>query len=78
MNDLLEHPAVQGAVAPFVVALEIGLFPGKRWPAVAVGAAFALTVALVVGWNFEALNSSRKLAITGVAAAAVASNGDRR
>ena len=69
MNELLNHPAVQAGVAPFLAALVwAGLLCRTRLLALAIGAAFVTAVALVLGWSFESLTASRKMVLVGLAA----------
>jgi hypothetical protein len=68
MEELLANPAVQAAVAPFVVALVISaaLFR-SRLLGLAVVAAFATAIALTIGYSFETLTAVRKLILIGLA-----------
>ena len=69
MYDILNNPAVQGGVAPFVVGLAIVLILGRaRLGGLAVVAAFATAVFLVVGFNFTPLTATRKIILLGLAA----------
>jgi hypothetical protein len=53
---------------PFVVALALAAFLARtRWLAIAQAAGFAVSVTLAVGWSFESLTSTRKLALVAVA-----------
>lgn len=72
MNDLLNNPAIQAGVAPFLVALVVAvLLCRTRLLGLAVGAAFIVVVALVLGFSFESLTASRKLVLVGIATIAV-------
>lgn len=76
--DWLAHPAVQGGVAPLVVALAVagGLGVPARlgrtpllWLAVVV--AYCVTTALATGFSLTPLTASRKIVLIGVAAALI-------
>jgi hypothetical protein len=71
MDELLANPAVQAAVAPFAVALavSVALFRGKLL-GLAVVAAFAMAIALTIGFSFESLTAIRKLVLVGLACGA--------
>lgn len=64
MTELLAHPAIQGAIAPFIVALAIALLC-RRMGAIAFGLAiiggFLTTVMLTTGLTFQPLSSTRKI-----------------
>lgn len=64
MNDLLANPAVQAAVAPFIVALVIGLLL-RRLGVIAAGlaiiAGLITTVMLTTGLAFQPMTSTRKI-----------------
>jgi hypothetical protein len=69
MNDILNHPAVQGGAAPFVVALIVALVLGHvRLAGLAVVAAFATAVFFVAGFSFSPLTATRKVILLGFAA----------
>ncbi len=62
MNDFLQHPAVQGGVAPFVVALVVAAVLGRtRYAWLAIVAGYATMVALATGFSFTPLSASRKI-----------------
>lgn len=64
MEGLLSHPAVQGGLVPFVVALiVVVLF--QRLSGLAIIAGFAVTVYLVSGFSFEPLTAARKIVLLG-------------
>jgi len=72
MHDLLINPAFQAGVAPFAVALPVGLMlrrAGWFWAGLALSAAFAVTVALTVGFQFQPWTSTRKIIALGFGAA---------
>ena len=69
MNDLLNHPAVQGGVAPFVAALIVALVLGRfRLGGLAVIVGFCTTVDLVSGFVFEPLSATRKIVLLALVA----------
>jgi hypothetical protein len=62
VSALLEHPAVQGGVAPFVVALIVAALLGRtRYAWLAIVAGYATQVALSTGISFTPLSASRKI-----------------
>ena len=62
MTAILEHPAVQGGVAPFVVALIVAAVLGRtRYGWLAIVAGYATMVALSTGFSFSPLSASRKI-----------------
>ena len=65
MDELLANPAVQGGIAPFIVALIIaGLFLRINLLAgLAIVAGFVTTVALTTGISFDPLTSTRKITL---------------
>jgi hypothetical protein len=68
MQELLEHPAVQGGLAPFVIALITALLlRPARLSGLAIVAGFAITVYLVSGFAIEPLTTTRKLVWLGLA-----------
>lgn len=68
LESWLDHPAVQAAGLPFIVALIVTLpLARTRWLALAQIAGFVACATLVAGWSLESLTSTRKLAIIGVA-----------
>lgn len=69
MEDLLNHPAVQGGVAPFVAALVVAaLLHRLRLGGLALVAAFFTTVYFVAGFTFTPLTATRKIFLLGLAA----------
>jgi len=69
LNDLLNHPAVQGGVAPFLAALIVALVLGRaRLGGLALVVAFCTTVYLVSGFVFEPLSATRKIVVLALAA----------
>ena len=72
MQQLLEHPAVQGGVLPLIVALIFGaVFARTRYAWLALAVAFATMIALTVGFSFSPLTASRKVTLVLLAAALV-------
>jgi hypothetical protein len=64
MSALLEHPAVQAAFAPFVVALVVAIALSRtRLAWTAVLAAYVTTTLLGAGFSFEPLTAGRKVAL---------------
>ena len=69
MEDLFNHPAVQGGIAPFVVALIVVLILHRvRLGGLALVAALATTVYFVAGFTFTPLTATRKIFLLGLAA----------
>ncbi len=67
MRELLNHPAVQGGVAPFVIALIAAeLFQRMRLSGLAIIAGFTLTVYMIGGLAFDPLTASRKIVLAGL------------
>ena len=68
MNELLNNPAVQAGVAPFVVALIVAvLLHRSRLLGLAIGAGFFTVVFLALGFSFDSLTSVRKMILAGLA-----------
>jgi len=64
VNDLLDNPAIQAGVAPFLVALAVAWpLSRTRFLGLASGAAFATAVALTIGFSFTASTSIQKLVL---------------
>jgi hypothetical protein len=64
MNELLNNPAVQGGVAPFVVALTAAaLLYRSRLLGLAISAGLVVLIALAIGFSFESLTATRKLVL---------------
>lgn len=69
MNELLNNPAVQAGVAPFLTALIVAaLLRRSRLLGLAIGAGFFTVVWLAVGFSFESLTSVRKMILVGAVA----------
>jgi hypothetical protein len=67
LHALLNQPAVQGGIAPFVAALIAAeLFRRLRLSGLAVTAGFITTVYLVSGFSFEPLTAVRKIILLGL------------
>ena len=72
MENFLGHPAVQGGIAPFVVALIVVLILHRfRLGGLALVAAFFTTVYFVAGFTFTPLTATRKIFLLGLAAPVV-------
>lgn len=64
MTELLAHPAVQGGVAPFVVALVVAAVLGRtRYAWIAIVAGYATMIALTTGFSFSPLSAGRKIVL---------------
>ena len=69
MNELLNNPAVQAGVAPFVVALTVAVILRRsRLLGLAIGAGFFTVVFLALGFSFDSLTSVRKMILAGTGA----------
>ncbi len=69
MNDLLDHPAVQGGVAPLVVALLVAAALARtRFAWLAIVAGYGACMALSTGFQFSPLTASRKIVLLGLLA----------
>jgi hypothetical protein len=72
MEDLLNHPAVQGGVAPFIAGLVVAaVLAPLRAGGLAAGAGFLTAVWLVSGFQFSPLTATRKLIVLGMLAPAI-------
>lgn len=72
MNELLNNPAVQAGVAPFLAALVVAASLRRgRLLGLAVISAFFVLVALTIGFSFEALTAQRKLVALAIVVAAL-------
>ena len=72
MNELLNNPAVQAGVAPFVVALTVAVILRRsRLLGLAIGAGFFTVVFLALGFSFDSLTSVRKMILAGTGATAL-------
>jgi hypothetical protein len=73
MQELLNHPAVQGGLAPFVVALIVAeLLQRMRLSGLAIIAGFAVTVYLASDFSIEPLTAARKIVLLGLLSAGLA------
>lgn len=64
LNELLDHPAVQGGGAPLVVAFIVALALSRTrlaWLGIAAG--YATMIALAVGFSFSPLTAARKVVL---------------
>lgn len=69
MTELLDNPAVQAGVVPFVVALVLAaVLQRTRFSGLAIGAGFAAVIALAIGFSFEPLTAVRKMVLCGAGA----------
>lgn len=72
-EELLAHPAVQAAAAPFAAALVVAIaLRRSRFVGLAIAAAFVTVVALTIGFSLEPLTGSRKMVLAALAATLVA------
>jgi hypothetical protein len=72
MGGLFDHPAVQGGVAPFIVALVVAILLQRfNLAGFAIAAAFATVAYFLNGMALEPLTVTRKIILLGFAAAAV-------
>ncbi len=69
MSDLVNHPAIQAAAAPFVAALVAALLlrPVKL-AGLAIVAGFAAAIFLIAGFDFVPLSTTRKIILVGLLA----------
>ena len=73
LQELLNHPAVQAGLAPFLVALITAeLFQRVRLSGLAIIAGFAITVYLASNFTLEPLTAVRKIVLLGLASALLA------
>jgi hypothetical protein len=69
MESLFDQPAIQGGVAPFVVALAVAAaFARTRFAWLAIVAGYATMVALSTGFSFSPLTVARKTLLLGLLA----------
>ena len=72
MGELLQHPAVQAGVAPFLAALVVvAVLQFVRLGGMAAVAAFCAAVFLISGFDFSPLTATRKIVLLGLAAPVV-------
>jgi hypothetical protein len=72
VGGFFDHPAVQGGVAPFVVALAfVGLLRRFNLAGLAIAAALATTAYFLNGLTIQPLTIARKIILLGLAAAAL-------
>jgi hypothetical protein len=73
LQALLNHPAVQAGLAPFLVALITAeLFQRMKLSGLAIIAGFAITVYLASDFTIEPLTASRKIVLLGLLSALLA------
>jgi hypothetical protein len=73
LQELLNHPAVQAGIAPFVVALiTVELFRRIRLSGLAIIAGFAATIYLASDFSVEPLTAARKIVLLGLISALLA------
>jgi hypothetical protein len=78
VQDFLAHPAVQGGIAPLLVALAFGAaFARSRFAWLAVVAGYATAVGLATGIAFSPLTAGRKLTLVVLLSALVGLVADR-
>jgi len=69
MEELLQHPAFQGGVAPFLAALVVvAVLQFVRLGGLAAVAAFCVAVFLISGFAFSPLTATRKIVLLGLVA----------
>ena len=69
MLALADHPAVQGGVAPLVVALVVAVALARtRFAWLAIVAGYATMIAISTGFSFSPLTVARKTVLIGLAA----------
>ncbi len=67
LQELLNHPAVQAGMAPFLAALVAAeLFNRLKLSGLAIIAGFAATVYLASDFNFDPLTAARKIVLSGL------------
>ena len=73
MTDLLDNPAVQAGVLPFIIALVLGCaLAGTRYLALAVVAGLVVVLALTIGFSPEPFTSAKKMIVATFGATVVA------
>src|ERR1039457_4242748 len=73
LQELLNHPAIQAGLAPFLVALITAeLFQRIKLSGLAVIAGFAVTVYLASDFTIEPLTAARKIVLLGLLSALLA------
>jgi len=78
LSEFLNHPAVQGGVAPFIVALVVALALGRtRYAWLAILAGYLTMIMLSTGLSFSPLTASRKIVLIAIAVAVVGLVADR-
>jgi len=73
LQELLNHPAVQSGIAPFLIALVVALMLQRiKLSGLSIIAGFAITVYLASDFTFMPFTSTRKLVLCGLIGAALA------
>lgn len=73
MDELLQNPAVQSGVVPFIVALAVSAaLASSRFLALAQVAGFLALAGLAIGFSFESLTATKKLVLIGASTALAA------
>ena len=69
MNELLNNPAIQSSIVPFLAGLVVaGVFFPLRLGGLAAAAGFCATVVLVGDFNLESLDSKRRVVLVALIA----------
>src|ERR1700675_2753818 len=69
MIELLDQPAIQGGVVPFVAALVVALALARtRFAWLAIVAGYAAMIAVSIGFAFSPLTVARKTVLLGLIA----------
>jgi hypothetical protein len=69
MNDLLDNPAMQAGVVPFLVALVLATALRRTGLlALAIGGALVAVAVLTLGFSFDSLTAARKMVLVGLGA----------
>jgi hypothetical protein len=67
MEELLQNPAIQAGIAPFVIALAVAApLARSRFLGLAQVAGFLVLAALAIGFSFESLTAVKKLVLLAV------------
>jgi hypothetical protein len=68
MDDLIQNPAVQAALLPFLTALVLAAALARtRWLGLPTVAGFLILAGLAIGFSFESLTATKKLVLVGAA-----------
>jgi len=74
MNELVNNPLFQSALAPFIVALVAGLLLrpfGQKWAGIGFVAGYAVSIYFTTGFQLFPLTSTRKIVLLGLGAAVI-------